>query len=169
MYSKYSTGYYKLCFGSGFIETGSGSRYSILGWIPIRIQGFDDQKLKKLQLKKIYIFVIKNCNLLGLRPVVRATGEYRSESGPRVLMTKNWKSYSWKKFIFLTFFYFCGSFLLFWIRIRILNPDPPAWLNLDLVPKHCKNRQVLQYSLQLKLLFFLNGGIRFRNWNSEST
>ncbi len=31
------------CFGSAFIWYGSGS--SILGWIPIRIQGFDDQKL----------------------------------------------------------------------------------------------------------------------------
>ncbi len=32
--------------GSAFIWSGSGS--SILGWIPIRIQGFDDQKLKKI-------------------------------------------------------------------------------------------------------------------------
>ncbi len=31
--------------GSAFISSGSGS--SILGWIPIRIQGFNDQKLKK--------------------------------------------------------------------------------------------------------------------------
>ncbi len=35
------------CFGSGFIDSGSGS--SILGWIPVRIQGsrvLNDQKLK---------------------------------------------------------------------------------------------------------------------------
>jgi hypothetical protein len=31
--------------GSAFISSGSGS--SILGWIPIRIQGFNDQNLKK--------------------------------------------------------------------------------------------------------------------------
>jgi hypothetical protein len=31
--------------GSAFISSGSGS--SILGWIPIRIQGFNDQKMKK--------------------------------------------------------------------------------------------------------------------------
>jgi hypothetical protein len=37
------------CFGSGLIDSGS----EILGWIRIRIQRFDDQKLKKnLQLKK---------------------------------------------------------------------------------------------------------------------
>jgi hypothetical protein len=41
----------KQCFGSG-----SGS--SFLGRIPNRIQGFDDQKLKKIrQLKKIIFFV----------------------------------------------------------------------------------------------------------------
>ncbi len=34
------------CSGSGFIESGSG----ILGWIPIRIWGFYDQKFKKLAL-----------------------------------------------------------------------------------------------------------------------
>jgi len=35
------------CFRSGFIESGSGS--SISGWIPIRIriQGFDEKKIRK--------------------------------------------------------------------------------------------------------------------------
>ncbi len=32
--------------------------------------------------------------------------------------------------------YFCGSFLPFWIRIRIPNPDPLTWLNPDRDPKH---------------------------------
>ena len=37
--------------------------------IRIQIQGFDEQKLKKnLQLKKIYILLIKNCHLLIPRP-----------------------------------------------------------------------------------------------------
>ncbi len=43
------------CLGSGHIDCGSGS--SILGRITIRIQGFDDQKLrKKLQLEKNLYF-----------------------------------------------------------------------------------------------------------------
>ncbi len=32
---------------------------SILGWKPIRIQGFDDQKLKKIYSQKIIFFFIK--------------------------------------------------------------------------------------------------------------
>ncbi len=41
-------------------------------------------------------------------------------------LPKNWKSFEILKF--LNFFYFCGSFLPFWIRIRIPNTDkyPPA-------------------------------------------
>ncbi len=48
------------CFGSGFIESGSVSGSSILGSIPIRIQGFDDQKLKEIhRWKKLDIFKSK--------------------------------------------------------------------------------------------------------------
>ncbi len=36
----------KQCVESGFI--GSGSRSSVFGWIPIRIQGFYDQELKQM-------------------------------------------------------------------------------------------------------------------------
>ncbi len=43
-------------FRSGLIDTGSGS--SILDWIPIRIQGFDDQKLGKNYSRKKLCFVI---------------------------------------------------------------------------------------------------------------
>ncbi len=42
------------CFGSGLIDSGSGS--SILGWIPIRIQAFDDQNLEKMFSWKKLIF-----------------------------------------------------------------------------------------------------------------
>ncbi len=89
-------------FGSVFIWSGSGS--SILGWIPIRIQ-----------------------------------------SGSRVFTTKNVKKFTAEKKKFcikrehpalqnmklLNFFYFCGSFLPSWIRIRIPNTDPDSltWLN----------------------------------------
>jgi hypothetical protein len=49
------------CFGSG-----------ILGLIPIRIriQSIDDQKFKKFTAETffIYIFLIKNCNLIVPRP-----------------------------------------------------------------------------------------------------
>jgi hypothetical protein len=41
----------------------------------------------------------------------------------------------------MNFFYFCGSFLPSWIRIRIPNtdpdPDPLARLNTDPDPKPC--------------------------------
>jgi hypothetical protein len=51
--------------GSAFISSGSG----ILGRIPIRIQGFNDQKLKKITAgKKTKFFLIKNYNLLIPRP-----------------------------------------------------------------------------------------------------
>jgi hypothetical protein len=51
--------------GSGY-RSGSSIFLSTQDRIWIQIQGFDDQKLeKKLQLtKKIYISLIKNCNLL---------------------------------------------------------------------------------------------------------
>ncbi len=47
------------CFGTGFIDSGSGS--SLLGWIPIwiRIQGFEDPKLKKLTADKIFLIFFK--------------------------------------------------------------------------------------------------------------
>ncbi len=48
------TGYWQ---GFGFVFIFSGSGSSVWGWRPIRIQGFNDQKLtKKLQLKKKYFF-----------------------------------------------------------------------------------------------------------------
>ncbi len=38
---------------------------------------------------------------------------------------------------FSIIFYFCGSFLPSWIRIRNANPDQLNWLSPD--PKHCSN------------------------------
>ncbi len=40
------------------------------------------------------------------------------------------------------FFYFCGSFLPFWIRIRIPNPDPLTRLNPDPVRIRIRNPAV---------------------------
>ncbi len=97
---------------------------------PIRIQGFDDQKLKffssffdqKLQFT-----------------YVKATGEAFSP--------QNRTSSTLKNELYLLF-YVRGSFLPSWIQIRIANPDldtdPETPLNPD--PKHClKRRRVVVY------------------------
>jgi hypothetical protein len=90
----------------------------------MRIQGFYDQKLKAD--KK---FLIKNYNLpiprlpLGTSKLQKKFSALNREH-PAVQDMK-----------FLKFFYFCGSFLLCWIWIRIpntdLDPDAMAWLNPD--------------------------------------
>jgi hypothetical protein len=82
---------------------------------PIRIQGSDDKKLNKnLQLKFFIYFLIKNCNFylsLGLQKrTYKLEGEAFSPQ-KRTSSTQNMK--------FLNIFYFCGSILPSWIRIRI--------------------------------------------------
>ncbi len=88
------------------------------------------------------------------------TEPIRIQSGSRVLMTKNWRIYSWKKKIknvqvteaekkpselkkehsalqnmkFLNFYYFCGSFLPFWIRIQFGSGSGSATL---ITSHHC--------------------------------
>ncbi len=64
--------------GFGFIESGSGSSY--LGWIPIRVQDLDDQKLKEMySWKKVWYFYDKKIAIflsLGLSiKDVQAKGE----------------------------------------------------------------------------------------------
>ncbi len=93
------------CFESVFIW--SGSRSSNLGWIPIQIQGFDDKKLEKITAEQkcnIYFFSkIAICLFLGLhkgRPMYRRSLRPSKEN-----------------------IHFCGSFLPFWIWIRVPNPD----------------------------------------------
>jgi hypothetical protein len=73
------------CFGFGFIDSGSGSgsRSSILGGIPIRIpiQGFDDLKFKRIYSQNkiyTYFFFISKIAIylsLGLVNDVRAVRE----------------------------------------------------------------------------------------------
>jgi hypothetical protein len=89
-------GHYRQCFVSGFIEYGSWS--SVLGWIPIRIQGFDNKKFDIFFLSKNAIYLS-----LGHHKYVQVTGTAFGTF-------KTWK---------LTFFCFCGPFLPSWIRIRI--------------------------------------------------
>ncbi len=104
---------------------GSGS--SILAWIPIRIQGFDDPKIgKNLQLKKnLIFFFIKNSKLPILWPPER---KFKLQKKPSALKREH---LALKNIKFLNFYYFCGSILPSWIRIRILNPGPLTWLNPD--------------------------------------
>ncbi len=53
------------CFGSGLIDFRYES--SILGWIPIRIQGFDDQNWKKFTTgKNVILFWSKSAIYLSL-------------------------------------------------------------------------------------------------------
>ncbi len=81
--------------GSAFISSGSGS--SILGWIPIRIQGFNDQKLKKITAEKKLIFVGSKTTIylsLGLhkeRPSYRRSLQLSKEA------TQHFKTWTLKK------------------------------------------------------------------------
>jgi hypothetical protein len=66
--------------------------------------GFDDQNRKKLQLKILFFF-IKNCNLLISRPPKRKS---KLQEKPLVLKQEHPALQNIK---FLTFSYFCWSFL----------------------------------------------------------
>ncbi len=121
----------KQCFGSGFIESGSGS--SILGWIPIRIQGFDDQKLEKLQLKK-------NLTFFGSKiAVYLSLGIHKGRPSSRwSFFQPSKENIQHLKMNFLNIFYFCRSLLP-------LNPDPDplTWFNPD--PTRIRNRNTEKY------------------------
>ncbi len=88
-------------------EQGCGSAF-ILDRDTIRIQGFDDQKFKKIySWKKVIFFWIKNC------PGHRRSLQLSKEN---IQPFKTWN--------FLIFFYFCVSSLPSWIQIRVPSPDP---------------------------------------------
>ncbi len=116
---------YYQCFGSGFIESGSGS--SILGWKPILIQGFLWSKIpKNLLLKIFFIFFGSKIAIylpLGLHKGCKSYRRSLQTSKEIIQHFRTWN-----------FFYFCRSFLPSWTWIRISNPDPLSWLNPD--PKH---------------------------------
>ncbi len=87
---------------------------------PIWIQGFDDQKLKKYySWNFFYIFLFQK--LHNGRP------NYRRSLQPAKENIQHFKTRN-----FVTFFFFCWSFLPSWIRIRIPNskpyPDPKHWM-----------------------------------------
>jgi hypothetical protein len=87
------------CFGSGFMEPGTGS--SILGWIPIRIQGFDDRNWKKLNIFLSKISIYLHLGLYKGRPSFRRSIQPSKEN------SQHFKSWN----------FFCGPFLPSWIRI----------------------------------------------------
>jgi hypothetical protein len=93
----------KLCCGSGFIESRSGSRVLIA------------INCKNIQVKKLYLLLIKNCNLLipGLH---KRCPSYRKSLQPS------------KELIQL-------FFLFLWVNIALLDPDldpdPGTLLNPD--------------------------------------
>ncbi len=101
--------------GCGPVFVWYGSGFSILGWIPIQIQGFDDQ---------IFLFWIKNTIYLSL-------GHHKGRPSllkPSALKREHPTLQNMK---FLKIFYFCGSFFPSWIRIPNTDPDPLTWLNPD--------------------------------------
>ncbi len=103
-------------FGSVFIWYGFGSGSSILGWIPIRIQGFHDEKL---QLKKKFGL---NYNLPIPRHPKRT---FKLQKKPSDLKREYPALQNMK---FLNFFSCCGSGSGFRIWIRIHWPD---WIRIQ--------------------------------------
>ncbi len=125
----------------------------------IRIQGFEDQKLKILQMKKNQIFKTKTFifQILGLH-------EERLRYSPQKRTSSTSKCHE----ISCNFFHFCGSFLSFWIRIRI----QPTKINADPDPQHWKKTRnenriwYLTFSC-LDLTWFLRLSPRFVSyWQS---
>jgi hypothetical protein len=114
------------CYGSGLIDSGSGS--GISGWIPIRIRirigiqihGFDDQQWEKIYSWKNLIFFLPKIAIylsLGLHKERQATEE--AFSPHPALQTMR----------FLNFFYSCGPFLPSWVQIPYpeLDPNPEPY------------------------------------------
>ncbi len=133
-----------LLFEAGFRIRIDLMRIRIQHFIKLRIRipdpdpGFYDQKLiKKLLLKKKLNFFGSKTTIylsLGLHKGRPSHRKSLQPSKENIQYLKTWK--------FWTFFYFCGSFLPSWIRIRIRNmnadPDSATQINADPdPPKPC--------------------------------
>ncbi len=110
------------CFGSGFIDSGSeltnsGSGSSILDWKPIRIQGFDDKKLKRFTADKKFDFFDKKLQLLIPRPPLRMS---KIQEKPSALKREHLAAL--QNINFLTFFDFSVSFC---------PPRSGSWFRMD--------------------------------------
>ncbi len=90
----------------------------------IRIKGFDEQKLKKFQLK-----------IKAIYPQASVKAVQTSGEKPSTLNKRSSSSTS-KHEMSSPFFYFCGSFLPSWIRIL------PTNIIANPVPQHCFPVQV---------------------------
>ncbi len=96
-----------------------------LGWIPIRfrIQGFDDQKFKYLQLEKIKLFLrIKNYFYLS-QGLYKGRSSYRRSLQPSKENIQHFKTWNFLNFFLLLWVIFCppgsgnGS-------TDLIEPDP---------------------------------------------
>ena len=112
----------------------------------MRIQGFETQKLKKIYSWKSYIFFINNCNLPIPSPPWRTS---KLQKKPSALKREHPALQNRK---FLNFFYFCGSFLLSWIRIRIrIRIHWPDWIRIQIrnpAIQHCGDKVFISDSPQ---------------------
>ncbi len=124
--------------GCGFVFISSGSGSSILGWTPIQIRiriqsgsrALMTKNCKKITAEKFF-FSFKNCNLPIPRPFIKYV-QVIEEAFSSQKRPSNTSKHE-------LFFYFCGSFLPSWIRIRIPNPDPQARLNPDPIRIRIRN------------------------------
>ncbi len=115
------------CFRSGFTESGDPD--------PIRIQGFDDQKFKKIYswqknlILKIVVYLSQG--LHKGRPSYKRSLQPSKEN---IQHLKTWNIF--------TFFYFWRSSLPSWIRIRIRNlyEEYSSSPSLGWVPTGCHIR-----------------------------
>ncbi len=114
--------------GSAFIWYGSGSGASLFYWIPIRIWGFDDQKLKKIySWKKITNFLNQKLQFTYPQAFIKDVQATEEAFSPQ-----KWTSSTSKHEIF-------KFFLLFGVIFAILDPDtdPLTWLNPNADAIHC--------------------------------
>ncbi len=105
-------------------------RIQHLGWIPVRIQSFDNQKLEKIYTWNFFFFF----NKIAIYPslgIHKGGPSYRRSLQPSRENIQH-------------LFYFCGSFLPSWIRIWI-QIHPLTWLNQD--PIRIQTRNTGQYTL----------------------
>ncbi len=124
---------FKQCFGSGFIESGSGS--------VSRSRVLMTKDWKKFNLKKKFdIVLIKNWNLHTYPPPKRRS---KLQEKPSALEDNIHYFTTWNFLLF----YFCWSFLLSYVRIRI--PDPKHCF-YELAS--CASTQIL--CVKLLLIFF---------------
>ncbi len=134
-------------------RSGSGSNPD-----PIRIQDFNDQKLKKITAEKIFLFFFWSKTAiylsLGLHKVCPS---YR-----RSLQLTKEAIQHFKTWTFKIIFYFCGSFLPSWIRIRNHWPD---WIRIQ----SGSGSETLLTRVQPIWLFFRKWRIQtlwwVQNWN----